>query len=608
MVFQSNIIVYLLAANFVCCFGIAIYSYLKTHNNYQKYFTLMMLMIAGWSLSGALEAAATALDVKVLFSKIEYAFALTSGILFLRFAAGFAKIDGKWKKYYLTLWLIPLFIFIAALTNEHHHLLWRNFTWSAAGNNILTYHHGPLFSVASIFSVIMILLGQIILFKALGHLPELSRKQAKLFITASYFPLIALVLYSIGFTFVDGLDIIVLSFSLTGLLLLVGISRYNILDIVPIVKQRISSIIPDGLLVLDHHQQLIFMNEVATALLESQYGKLKHDVSAVDWLSVTVNAFKEEGIKKKEVTVQDKNGEWYNVMLSLLTDRSQRLKGIFIVMRNISQRKRLEIQSEILNKKVIESNQALKELNAQKDKILSIIGHDLKTSFHQITSLAQIIKENAGMFDKTVTLELISDIDTAALNGGKVLEDLLIWAKEQQEFIHIRPEVFNLHEVIDEVMSFLNRLIKSKELIIENLLPANASVYADRNMITIAIRNIIANAIKFSHPGGNIRLECKIPDPAHMNLLITDHGQGIKPEILDKLFNPGSKYTTLGTGGEKGNGLGLSFSYEMMIRNNGNIQAESEIGKTTTFTLTLPTVKPEEPGKYQHAEDAFSMN
>ncbi len=608
MILQSNIIVYLLSANFVCCFGIAVYSYLKTHNNYQKYFTLMMLMIAVWSLAGALEAAATTIDMKLLFSKVEYIGALSSGILFLRFAAGFSKIDEKWKKYYVTLWVIPLLIFIAAITNEHHHLLWKNFTWSTAGNNILTYHHGPLFGLASIFSLTMILLGQIILIKALNHLPELSKKQAKLFIAASYFPLLAVVFYSIGFTFVDGLDIIVLSFSLTGLLLLMGIIRYNILDIVPIVKQRISSIIPDGLLVLDHHRQLIFLNEVATALLESQYGKLKHDISAIDWLSMAVNAFIEEESQKKEVIVQDKDGEWYNVMLSLLTDRSQKLKGIFIIMRNISQRKKLEMESEVLNKKVIESNQALKELNTQKDKILSIIGHDLKTSFHQITSLALIIKENAGKFSKTDTLELISDIDTAARNGNKVLEDLLIWAQSQQQAAHIKPEEFNLNEVTAEVLSFLDRLIKNKGLKVENRLPANATVYADRNMVTIVIRNIIANAIKFSYPGGNIILDCTLPDPAHLNLLIVDHGQGIKPENLSTLFNPGTKYTTLGTAGETGNGLGLSFSYEMMMRNNGNIQAESTFGEGTTFFLTLPTVKPKNPGRCKFAEEAFSMN
>jgi signal transduction histidine kinase len=90
--------------------------------------------------------------------------------------------------------------------------------------------------------------------------------------------------------------------------------------------------------------------------------------------------------------------------------------------------------------------------------------------------------------------------------------------------------------------------------------------------------------------------------------LIVDHGQGIKPENLSTLFNPGTKYTTLGTAGETGNGLGLSFSYEMMIRNNGNIQAESTFGEGTTFFLTLPTVKPKNPGRCKFAEEAFSMN
>lgn len=608
MELQPTIISYLLAANFLCCFGITIYSNIKSHTNYQIYFTLMMLMIAEWSLAGAFESAATSIELKLLFSKLEYIGALSAGILFMKFAAGFSKFDEKWKKYYGLLWIVPLVILIAAMTNESHHLLWKDFTWSTAGNNILIYHHGPLFGLASVYSLLMILVAQVALFKAIKHLPELSKKQAKVFIAASYFPFLAVVLYSLGFTFIDGLDIIVLSFSVTGILLLLGIIRYNILDIVPIIKQRISAIIPDGMLILDHHRQLIFSNQVAKTLLESQYGKLNHDISAIDWLSVALNAFIEEKTQKKEVIVHDKNGEWYNVMLSLLTDRSHRLKGVFIILRNISARKRLEIESELLNKKISESNHALQELNTQKDKILSIIGHDLKTSFHQIISLAMIIKENAEIFSKLDIFDLVSDIDTAAQNGTKVLEDLLIWARTQQQAANVKPTGFSLNETGMEALSFLDRLIKNKGIKIENRIPDDAIVYADRNMITVVIRNIIANAIKFSYPGGIISMECKNPDAAHLNLLIHDQGQGIRSEDLSKLFNPDIKYTTEGTAGEKGNGMGLSLSYEMIIKNNGNILVESKPGEGTTFILTLPTVKPGHAEKYKLADETLSLN
>lgn len=607
MTFQPNILVFSLLSNFICCFGIAIYSWRKTYTSYQKYFTLLMLMIAVWSLAGAFESAATSLDTKLIFSKIEYIVALTAPVFYLKFAAGFSKVDEIWKKFYAWFWMVPLLIFIAALTNEHHHLIWTGFSWSSAGNNIIIYHHGPLFFLATVFSLGMILLSQVLLFKALKRLPELSRKQAKLFILASYFPFIAVGIYSFEPSFLVGLDIIILSFSFTGILLLVGIVRYNILDIVPIVKQHITSIIPDGLLVLDHHRHLIFSNEVATKLLESQYGKLKHNISVVDWLVVAVDSFIEEGLEKKEVTIQDKNEEWYNVMLSRLVDRAGKLRGIVIIMRNISQRKKLEIEAEVLNRKIFESNKALIELNAQKDKILSIIGHDLKTSFHQISAFTLIIKENAELFNKTNILELVSDIDTAAQNGNKVLEDLLLWAQGQQKAASVNPSSFNFNELIEEVMLFFGKLTETKKLKIENRFSSNVIVYADRNMVTVVLRNIISNAIKFSHTGDTITLDWQKPDSGHVNILIIDQGKGMSTEQMSKLFNPEIKFSTTGTAGEKGNGLGLALSYDMMLRNKGNIQVESTPGKGTKFILTLPVEAAETPAKVR-LSDSVSLN
>lgn len=608
MLLESNIIVYLLAANFICCFGIAIYSFLKTHNKHQIYFTLMMLMIAEWSLTAGLEAASTSIGMKIIFSKLEYIGALSAGVLFFKFSAGFTMVNERWKKYYGLLWVVPFLIVSAAFTNEYHHLLWKDFSWSIDGKNILTYHHGPLFLVASMYSVVIILLTQAILINALKTLPELAGKQTIVFIVASCFPLIAVILYATGFTFIDGLDIIVLSFSLTGMLLLYGIVRFNILDIVPIIKERISSIIPDGLLILDHHCHLVFSNNVAVNLLEPQYGKLKYDISSIDWLSVALDDFIQDGVRKKEVIAQDKNGEWYSVMFSLLTDKSKRLRGITIILRNISQRKKLEIERQALNLKISESNLALLELNTQKDKILSIIGHDLKTSFHQIIALSLIIKENSEMFSKTDVFELVDDIDTAAQNGNKVLQDLLEWAHTQQQAATVKPSEFNIYEVVQEVLQFLNKLISGKQLKIENRLQADTMAFADRNMITVVIRNLLANAIKFSFPKHTIFLDCEKMENGQLNLSITDQGKGINPEDLSKLFNSNIKFTTLGTDGEQGNGMGLSLTYEMMIKNNGSIKVESEPGKGTSFILSLPAIKPQSDGRIELTNDTLSYN
>jgi len=256
-------------------------------------------------------------------------------------------------------------------------------------------------------------------------------------------------------------------------------------------------------------------------------------------------------------------------------------------LRNVTIRKKLEIQTSGLNDVLFNSHKQLLELNAQKDKILSIIGHDLKTPFHQITSLSQILKEDINGLDKDTVIELIDDIIKASESGYGILEEILEWAKTQRDSTSLNPQQINILKLIEEIIDSLNITAANKRIEFIKVIPEDAVFFADKNMTTIVFRNLLSNAIKFSFPGGKIILS-STSESGKSTISIQDFGVGIPANELSSLLTNSFKTSRLGTWGEKGTGLGLLLSRELIYKNNGTIVVESEQEKGTTFKIILP--------------------
>ncbi len=292
----------------------------------------------------------------------------------------------------------------------------------------------------------------------------------------------------------------------------------------------------------------------------------------------------------KELLAQGPDDSWFNVSLIRIKDEGNSFSDNMIVLRDITLRKKLEIQTSRLNDELTNSHKQLLDLNVQKDKMLSIIGHDLKTPFHQITSLSQILKENLEELDTETKEELINDILNASENSFKILEELLNWAKAQRETGTLRPEKIYVNELVETVISGLKVSADSKKVNITTNFPDNAEVYADKNTVNIALRNIINNAIKFSFSGGNIYIEYKKQDE-FAALSIRDEGVGMSENEVKKLFLSSVSTSTTGTAGESGTGLGLLLSRELLIKNKGKLEVESQQGVGSVFKIVLPVNK-----------------
>lgn len=263
--------------------------------------------------------------------------------------------------------------------------------------------------------------------------------------------------------------------------------------------------------------------------------------------------------------------------------------------------RKLQLDKKILEQKVIErttqineqkeliiaKNQELNALNNTKDKFFSIIGHDLRNPFDIIMGLSEImILDFKKMDPKNIDYYLTSIFNSSKL-AHELLENLLAWARMQTGSIEYVPETFDASIKIKETVELLTPSASKKKIKIKALAKEETLIFADKNMFTTIIRNLIANAIKFTHQNGNIFVYINKKED-FQEITVEDTGVGISEENIQKLFKIDTKHATLGTEKEKGTGLGLLLCKEFIEKHGGKIWVISEIGKGTKFTFSIP--------------------
>lgn len=229
----------------------------------------------------------------------------------------------------------------------------------------------------------------------------------------------------------------------------------------------------------------------------------------------------------------------------------------------------------------------LKELNISKDKFFSIIAHDLKNPFNVLVSYTSLLKTDLEMFSTEELKQIVTDLNQASENGYNLLQNLLLWTRTQTNRIHIFKSKFNLSEVFEKVKALvdLNLLSKDQKLIL--IVDPERIVFADKDMIATIIRNLVFNAIKFSQKGSEIILKAIDTDQG-VRIDVIDSGVGIPQETISKLFRIDTNTSIQGTEGETGTGLGLVICREFVEKHGGQIWVESELGKGSVFSFTLP--------------------
>jgi signal transduction histidine kinase len=241
----------------------------------------------------------------------------------------------------------------------------------------------------------------------------------------------------------------------------------------------------------------------------------------------------------------------------------------------------------MINAEIQAKNSKLQELNATKDKFFGIIAHDLRNPFNAILGLSDILVTSSDQYNQERTMEMIRIMNTSAQNTYKLLENLLDWARAQTGEIVYNPKTLSVKDLIAETTSLCKSLAMEKNISIHYNIPDDLYVYADQNSLNTVLRNLITNAIKFTHKGGNVSVSSTVQYNEAI-ITVSDTGIGMAEETRSKLFNITEKISVIGTESESGTGLGLILCKEFVEKNGGKIWVDSELGKGSDFKFSIP--------------------
>lgn len=232
-------------------------------------------------------------------------------------------------------------------------------------------------------------------------------------------------------------------------------------------------------------------------------------------------------------------------------------------------------------------NIELKKLNNTKDKFFSLITSDLKTPFNELKELTDNLVENFDNLHLPEIKDLSINIHNSTNKGVLLLEKLIEWSRIQKGKVKYAPEVINIADILKEKVLAYKKAATEKNIKLFYESEGDFFAYADRNMINFVLNNLIHNAIKYTSSGGDIILSVKDTDD-ETEITVYDTGIGINKDDIPKIFDPNSFYSTRGTGGETGSGIGLIICNEFVTRNKGELWVESMQGIGSDFKFKLP--------------------
>jgi PAS domain S-box-containing protein len=346
----------------------------------------------------------------------------------------------------------------------------------------------------------------------------------------------------------------------------------------PVAREKIIEVLQEGILVADQQGRAIDLNPQMKKILGQQGRSYIGDT--LDKLFTEIDLLNEadRAGQNHQLEISRKEAgqtRFYSVTITPLPERKTIHTGNVFLFRDITERK--------LNE------QKLEELNQLKDRLFSIIAHDLRSPLISLADMLKLTEE--GDLSNNEFISLLPELSKNIGYTFGLVENLLYWARSQLSGATVKPSLFDLHPVIEHLLGLFQHNANEKGIKIHNKIRDGVFVYADADMIQVVLRNLVANAIKFCRNGDLIFINASCTDDM-ITLSVEDTGIGISKENLSRLFAL-ENFTTRGTVNEQGTGLGLMLCQEFIEKNNGTISVDSTLGQGSRFQFSLPHKQPE---------------
>ncbi|HII96010.1 MAG TPA: PAS domain-containing protein [Candidatus Methanofastidiosum sp.] len=512
-----------------------------------------------WALADLLNLGSLTLSNKLFWDNISYIAIVIFPISWIFFVLEYSgKSKNKNKSLIIFTSSFSLITLLIVWTNQYHHLFRSEiFLIEISGIIVFGKTYGPLFWLFIIYFYSLMIIGVILLFQSFNLSSSINRKQKIIFIVA-IFVTWAASLAHISQIIIAPVDFTSVSFSIMGAVLLVGITKYQLLDIVPVAYMNVFRNMNDGIIVLGRLNQIIEINPFMEKILEVENNKIcGKDLGQISdkWPELNkeyMHLLSKSHYRKINLI---KGTKTYEMGISKIFDPRNFLIGHLIILNDITIRKKME-------DKLIKSNKQIEELNETLQVINKILRHDL------LNKLA-VMKSALWLYEQKNDRSLINKLDRS-IDGGI---DLIERIRELESFVLNKGEMIpvDVRKIAEEVSANLN--IPSINI------SGNATALADQALFSV-FENIMRNAIIH---GKTDRIDVDISsDNSECEIRIADYGKGIPEDIKDKVFEEGLSF-----GDSKGSGLGLYIVKKTIERYDGSITVEDNKPKGTIFTIKL---------------------
>ena len=355
--------------------------------------------------------------------------------------------------------------------------------------------------------------------------------------------------------------------------------------------------------ILDHIPSLVFYKDTRNTFIRvnkyvaEAYRKTKEELEGTnlselypedvaeqyyqDDLSVIHSGMAKLNIEERWDTTEGL--KWVKTSKIPFADANGTIIGVIGISEDITDRKRAEAEIKMKNAELV-------KLVAEKDKFFSIIAHDLRSPFNGFLGLTQIIVEDLPEMKLSEIQKIALSLRSSASNLYQLLENLLDWSQFQRGLTSFNPLLLLLKPKIADSIQLVSDQAQKKDIAIVVDIPDDLKVFADRNMLGSAIRNLISNAVKFTLKGGKINITAKRGPGNSVEIAVQDTGIGMDRHMIENLFHVGENISRRGTAGEPSTGLGLILCKDFIEKHGGKIWAESEEGIGSTFFITLQNI------------------
>ncbi len=552
-------------------------------------FMLLALAIGWWSFWYGMEVAIPDLAAKIFCAKLEYAGIAIIPIAWCLFAIQYSGRTNWWtRKKQIALFIVPCLTIFIVLTNEMHQLNWASVDIDTTGQfPVMAVSYGPWFWFHSAYSYFFLLAGAIVIVQGYFRFPPAYRRQQATLLIGSLVPLVANVIYLSGLSPFPNLDLSPFGLTLSAILIGVSIFGLGLFNIVPVARRVVVDNMKEGVIVLDLHYKIVDINPAAEAVFQRTdlIGQSVADV--LQNRPDIVESFRD--VDEIETEIEGNvNGEirYFELEISPLQDKRGHVNGRLAIFRDVTERK--ATQNELAQAR----DDAL-EVMRVKTELLARVSHELRTPLNVILGYAEMLQEGLygqlteGQWDATEKMIESTTFLTKQVN------ELLDISRLEMGQLELSYEWFHIAKLVDRTHAQTKVLAEARHLQLVYEIDPNMpeKIYNDPGRIEQILLNLIGNAIKFSEEGTIlIQVSCCAGE-SHWTLKVQDEGTGIPPAAQGLVFEPFRRVDRSLMRTQVGTGLGLAIVKQLVTLMEGDVVLESEVGKGSTFTVTLPFIQ-----------------